>query len=71
MAFKKDAFYWMKITMDDLELPVAIADTAEELAAMCGTTTNTIYSAVSHANADGTRSSYKRVDRIKEDETDD
>lgn len=42
---------WMRITNDDFQLPVAVADTAAELAAMCGTSANSIVSAVSHVKA--------------------
>lgn len=44
---KKD-YVWMKITRDRLRLPVAVADTAEELAKICGTTADVIYSSWSH-----------------------
>lgn len=40
---------WMKVTHDKYELPVAVADTAEELAKICGTTKNCICSSMSHA----------------------
>lgn len=39
---------WMKVSNDKFEIPEAIADTAEELAAMTGTSASTIYSSVSH-----------------------
>lgn len=39
---------WMKVTHDKYELPVAVADTAEELAKICGTTANSIRSSISH-----------------------
>ena len=38
----------MRITNDKYQLPVAIAESASELAAMCGTNANVIRSAVSH-----------------------
>jgi len=41
---------WMKITNDDFELPLAVADTAQELADICGTTKNCIVSTISHYN---------------------
>lgn len=44
------AVVWMKVTSDRLQLPVAVADTAKELAAMIGLTTpNSIYSSLSRA----------------------
>ncbi len=37
---------WIKVTKDEFELPVAIADTAEELAEILGVDRSTILSAV-------------------------
>lgn len=39
---------WMKISNDEYELPVAVAETAAELAELCGTSANVIYSQMSH-----------------------
>lgn len=39
---------WMAVTRDEYELPIAIADTAEGLAKLVGTTTNAVVSTVSH-----------------------
>lgn len=41
-------YIWMKISHDAYELPEAVADTAEELAAICGTTKNCICSSIAH-----------------------
>lgn len=38
---------WVCITNDKYELPVAVADTAAELARICHTTSNSIYSELS------------------------
>ena len=38
---------WMKITSDELQLPVAIEDTAEELSEITGAKTNSIQSIAS------------------------
>ena len=38
---------YMKVTKDEFELPLAVADSPAELAAMTGDSINTIYSAVS------------------------
>ena len=42
---------WMRITNDEYQLPVAVADTASQLARMCGTNANAIRSAVSHVRS--------------------
>ena len=39
---------WMKVTMDEYELPVAVADTAVQLAKMCEISVSNIYSSMSH-----------------------
>lgn len=33
---------WMKIEMDEFELPIAVANTAYELAAICGVKVSTV-----------------------------
>lgn len=38
---------WMKVTMDEYELPVAVADTVRELSEMTGATDNNIRSSYS------------------------
>ena len=48
MSSKKVRKIWMEVTRDEYELPVRIADSVEELAEMCGTSTNTIRSNISH-----------------------
>ena len=53
---------WMEVTMDDLELPLVVAGSAEELARKNGKTTNNIYSAISKAKTRGYRSRYVKVE---------
>lgn len=55
------AYIWIKTTNDDYEFIVAMGDTAKALAVECGTTVNTIYSAMSHAKKKGKSSIYKKV----------
>lgn len=52
---------YIKTTKDKYEHIIAMGDTVEELARECGTTKNTIYSAMSHAKAKGQKSIYKKV----------
>lgn len=55
---------YIKTTMDDLELPVAVAGSAKELAEMTGTTAASVLSSISHK--------HKGWDRVEvEDEDDD
>lgn len=44
----KSKHVYMMITNDKYELPLAVADTVEELASIVNTTPNSIYSAMSH-----------------------
>ena len=41
---------WLKVTRDEYELPVAVADTITELAEMCGVMRGTIASQMSRVN---------------------
>lgn len=54
-------FIYMKVSNDKYQLPVAVADTAKELAEICNTTANNIYSHISK-NEKGI---YKKVVYIK------
>ena len=54
-------FVYMLVTEDKFELPLAIADSAAELARMLGVDVNLIYSAVSKAKKRGGRSKYVKV----------
>ena len=55
------AYIWIKTTDDEYEYIVAMGDTAKALAVDCGTSVNTIYSAMSHARKKGNKSIYKKV----------
>ena len=39
-------FIWMKVTKDQYRLPLAVASSAVELARICGTTANAVFSSV-------------------------
>ena len=39
---------YVRTTTDELELPVAVADSAKELAEMTGTTVGCVYSSIAH-----------------------
>lgn len=58
---------WLNVTMDEYELPVAVADTAAQLAQILGTTEMTILSSISHAKHDGRKTPYRKV-RVEIDE---
>lgn len=53
---------WMKVTDDKYELPIAIAESAGQLAIMLGVSRNCIRSAVSHARKEGKKSVYKKIE---------
>lgn len=58
---------YMEVTMDELELPLAIADSLKELAAMKKMPQNSISSIMCHARANGHRCRYIKVE-IEDDE---
>lgn len=45
-------YLWMAVTADEYELPLAVTDTARELAEIFGTTTNIVQS-LEHGNYSG------------------
>ena len=53
---------WMKITKDEYELPVAVADTAAELARMLNVSVDTIYSATSRRRNHGDKTAFVKVE---------
>ena len=57
----KRKIIYMKVTRDKYRLPVAVADSPKELAALCGTTPNAIYSGFSHEKRGDCKSSYVKV----------
>lgn len=57
---------WMRITRDKYELPDAVADSASELAKICGVSKYTIKSSIHQAKQKGYRSRYIKV-KIEED----
>lgn len=61
---------WLQITPDKYEHPVAIADTAGELARMIGVKPNNIHSAMSQARKKGCWCKYIKVE-IEEDDSSD
>lgn len=56
------SYLYMKITTDRYELPLAVADTGEELARICGTSKHNVYNAIRKAKICGHRCQYVRVD---------
>lgn len=52
---------WMAVTPDKYELPVAVADSAEELGKKLGKTANAIYSSICNARKRGHKSQYVKV----------
>ena len=58
---------YMMVSHDKYELPLAVADSAKELADMCGVMEHTIYTMISHAKLNGNFCQYVRVE-VDEDE---
>lgn len=53
---------WLKVTHDKYELPIAVADSAKELAELTGCSENNIHSSRSHSKMDGRWTPYRRVE---------
>jgi len=60
-------YLWLKVTLDKYELPLAVAETSEELARLVGVSGNAVRVGRSQEKRGWKRSSYKKV-RIDEDE---
>lgn len=60
------AHVYMAITLDSLELPIAVADTVKELEEALGLSKNTVWRVMSRAKSKGWRCKYIRVD-LEED----
>ena len=58
---------WMKITQDEYELPVAVADSSDELGEICGCDGQTIRCAFSRYNL-GQRKSTKYIKVMIDDD---
>jgi len=52
---------YIEVTKDKYELPVVVADSVNELARLCDTSVNNIYSRISHEEAGRYKSKYKKV----------
>lgn len=53
---------YIRISKDKYELPIAVAETVQELANMCGVTRNTIYTMMSRYGALGKWCPYRKVE---------
>ena len=58
---------YAKVTRDEYELPIAVADSAGELANLCGTTKNAV---MSSAYRKGRKGRFRRVDIQENDDVD-
>ena len=64
----RSRFVWMKVSDDEYELPVAVADSLSALARLCGVTEASIYSSMSKARHGIRKTLYRKV-RIDLDDT--
>ena len=58
---------FLMVTDDEYELPLAVADSAAELARITGKRENTIYSAICHAKKGDRKSIYHKIEIMDED----
>ena len=61
---------WMKVTDDELELPIAVANSAKELAQILGIEKQTIYAAISRFRSGERGYCPYRVVEIEEEDDD-
>ena len=59
-------YYWLCVDIDEYELPIAVADTARELADILGITETTIYNCVMRGRG-GRENGYKYMKVRRED----
>lgn len=59
-------YLYMAVTPDEYQLPLAVADSVQQLAWMVGVTSNSIYSAISHGESRNWKK--RRYVRIRVDE---
>ena len=57
----ENRYIYLKVTSDEYELPLDVADTARELARRQGTAYETILSGAWHAENGGRKSKWRRV----------
>ncbi len=57
----KAKYLYVCNTVDEFELPLAVAGSVPELAEMVGTTVNCIYSTISHYQQKGLKSRFRKV----------
>lgn len=62
---------YMEITKDEYELPIVVADSAEELARKVGRTRDAIYSSIAHSRQLGYFSRYIRVELSDDEDEED
>lgn len=58
---------YMKVTKDEYELPIAVADSVKELSQITGNKSGTIKSSISQAKKNGGKSQYVKVN-VEEEE---
>lgn len=59
-------YLYMKVTRDEFELPVAVADSVAELAKMLGIKPNTVSRSLSRQKCHGRKSCYRKVEIIED-----
>lgn len=58
---RKPKYVWMLVSNDKYELPLYVADTAQELADILGIPVINVTSAMSHARRRGNNCKYKKI----------
>ena len=58
---RQSKYWWLMVTKDEYELPLYVADSLAELAAVSGNTENNIRTNIYHAEKSGHKCSYRKV----------
>lgn len=61
VVMKRKPCIWIKVELDEYELPVAVAGSAAELARICGEKETTIRAGAFHYAGQGRKSPFRRV----------
>lgn len=65
---KRQKWWWLKVTHDEYELPVAVATTVSELGKILNISSNDICASMTRSRKYGWWSPYRKVERNEDEE---
>lgn len=60
---QSEQFYWLKVTLDEYELPLIVAETREELATLSGVKAKSITEEISRKTRTGRKCQWQKIYR--------